>query len=136
MAKKTIKFVNFSKDKKVAEVNSALKKLRSKKKKIEQEIKSFDKELSSPIELKHDYQDITIKNLNDLYKVSNNQYLETYTDVLNKQMEITRLHKGSLDDLKDISGEIFQLEVDLLINKINCVLNKLESNKNVSEDKV
>lgn len=135
MAKKNKKFVNFSKDKNVSEVNTQLKKLHLKKKKIEQEIKDFDKELSSVPESKFDYQDITIKSLQDLYKVSNNLYLETYTDLLNKQMEIVRLRKGNFDDLKDLSSEIFQTEVDLLINKINCVLNKLESS-NVTKDKI
>lgn len=132
MSKTKAKFVNFNKNKKVSEVNLVLKKLQKKRKIIEQEIKSFDKELSSPVESKFDYQDITIKNLNDLYKVSNNQYLETYTDFLNKQMEINRLYKGNLDDLKDIKNEIFQLEVDLLISKINCIIEKLESNSDVS----
>lgn len=126
MSKKTKKFVNFSNDKDVKATNVNLKKLNAQKRKIEQELKSSIKELEELDDRKSDYQELTIKSLNDLHKISTNQYVETYMDIHNKQMELTRLHKGSLQHLDDIAFEASQEKIQLLINKINCFIEKLE----------
>jgi hypothetical protein len=126
MSKKAKKFVNFSKSKDVTTTNSKIKKLTAQKKKIESELKSSIKELSDLDDRKSDYQDLTIKNLNDLHKISTNQYVETYTDIHNKQMELARLHKVSIQHLDDVELEVSQEKIQLLINKINCFIEKLE----------